>query len=247
MDAGVLVDAGQQATPTLAALEASIAPRPSAGGEQLGARFSASWALTLRNLRQLWSWGMLASVVLLPGSYLLGANSAHTLARRAASGEVANAAPIVVEALPPSYPVEIRVEPADAQIALDGAPPAVGQLAARLLRNGLLHELRVTAPGFIPTSIRFVDVAPPTQVRLDPLSLPDVVCGSAVIPASADGADEAGAKVSRRAGGAHDVVRKRRKMETGSARPQTESPGPVPDPAQIQVLDAPEPVIEVIN
>jgi Domain of unknown function (DUF4388) len=247
IDAGVLVDAGQQATPTLAALEASIAPRSAAGGQALAARWSSSWAATLHQVRQFWGWGVLATVVLVPGAYLLGANSAHTLARRAPSAEEPSAVRAVVEALPPSYPVEIQVEPADAQIALDGAQPVVGHLETHLLRNGLVHELRVTAPGFIPSSSRFVDAAPPTQLRLDPLSLPDVVCGSPVSPASSDEEEGANTKLSRRAGGAHDAARRERRTETGSARPQTRGPGPLLNKPQIQVLDRQEPVIDVIN
>ncbi|MEO8185709.1 MAG: DUF4388 domain-containing protein [Deltaproteobacteria bacterium] len=210
-DAGVLVDAGQQPAPPLAA--------------------SAPRATPLRRGTQLW--GVLAALALVPASYLLGASSARTLARPAASVTEPLIAATVVEVVPASYLIQLQVEPAAAQITLDGEQVSVGHLEASLPRNGLVHELRVTAPGFIPTSIRFLDAAPPPQLRLEPLSPPSSASESPVVSASSDEQGQAGAKLYRKAAGAR--------------RPHTRGPSPTLKRRQLQGLERQEPVVEVIN
>ena len=232
IDSGVLVDAGPQATPTLAAVEASIAPRPAPNGQALAARWGESGAAALRQIRQFWLPVVLAALVLVPGGYLFGASSGQPLAQRAAGAAPSSTAPALVEAAPRSYPVQVQVEPADAQMVLDGEPPAQGHLEARLLHNGRVHELRVTASGFIPTSLRFLDTAPPQQLRLEPLSPP--VCACDTPSGSASPEEQAG--VSRK------LYRR-----GGRGRVQTRGPVPAAKGPQLESLEPREPVVEVIH
>jgi hypothetical protein len=232
IDAGVLVDEGPRATPTLAAVEASIAPRPTHNRQTLAAR-GASWAAALRQVRPFWLSGVLAALVLVPGAYWLGTSSAQRLVQRAARAAEPSAAPALVEAAPPTYTVQVQVEPADAHIVLDGAPPAQGHLEASVLRNGLVHELHVTAPGFIPTSVRFLDTAPPQQLRLEPLPLPAPACDA---PSAAPSSDvEAGAhgKLYRRG--------------SAAVRGQTRAPAPAVKRPQPESHEPREPMVELIK
>ena len=211
IDAGVLEDAGTQPAPPLAA--------------------SAPRARPLHRSTGLW--GVLVALVLVPGSYLLGASSARTLERPAASVTEPLTAAAVVEVVPASYLIQLQVEPAAAQISLDGEQVAVGQLEASLPRNGRVHELRVTAPGFIPTSIRFLDAAPPPQLRLEPLSPPSSASEAPVVSASPDEEVQASTKLYRKAAGAR--------------RPHTRGSSPTMKRRQLQGLERQEPVVDVIN
>jgi hypothetical protein len=90
--------------------------------------------------------------------------------------------------------LELQVEPAGAEIVLDGAHIATGSFTTRLPRDGSSHELRVSAPGFIDARIWFIDAAPPRQLRLEPL--PAASNGDSAV---VTGAVEAAARVSARA------------------------------------------------
>ena len=79
------------------------------------------------------------------------------------------AAPTPVSAEPATYAVVVRAYPLDATLEIDGQDIGAGFYRTRLPRDGSLHELRVSAAGFIPARILFVDAAPPLDVRLDPL------------------------------------------------------------------------------
>jgi hypothetical protein len=52
---------------------------------------------------------------------------------------------------------------------LDGRKLSTGQVNAVLPKDGRAHELRVAAEGYAPTTVLFVDAAPPGQVQLESL------------------------------------------------------------------------------
>jgi len=60
------------------------------------------------------------------------------------------------------------VEPAGAELWLDGTWLATGELSVILVRNGRTHELRIVAPDHRPQTFLFCDAAPPRAVRLEP-------------------------------------------------------------------------------
>lgn len=83
-----------------------------------------------------------------------------------------------------AYAVAIRPWPPDAELELDAQPLGRGAWAASLPRDGRAHELSISAPGFISTRVFFLDVAPPTDIRLAPL--PESWAPPLPMPASAE-------------------------------------------------------------
>jgi serine/threonine protein kinase len=77
-----------------------------------------------------------------------------------------------------SFEVEVATQPAEAIVALDGKMVAIGRYFARLRRDGVEHELRVTADGWNPVSVRFRDEAPPKQIHLERAAPPPPVASA---------------------------------------------------------------------
>jgi uncharacterized protein DUF4388/transposase len=73
---------------------------------------------------------------------------------------------------PETYEIDTSVEPAHAELWLDGSNAGVGRLRRELLRDGQAHSLRVAAEGFAPTTLLFADAPPPGHIRLEPLRAP---------------------------------------------------------------------------
>jgi serine/threonine-protein kinase len=69
----------------------------------------------------------------------------------------------------PSFVVDVRVTPEGAEIVLDGIVATVGHLRRSLPRDGAIHALRVSAPGYVPETFRFADVPPPREITLERL------------------------------------------------------------------------------
>lgn len=65
--------------------------------------------------------------------------------------------------------VTIEVEPPTAEIWLDGTHAGTGRLEQPPIRDGLVHQLRFTAPGYASKSLYFRDSPRPGTVRLEPL------------------------------------------------------------------------------
>ncbi|HVZ37057.1 MAG TPA: DUF4388 domain-containing protein, partial [Polyangiaceae bacterium] len=125
-----------------------------------------------------WIWAALAAVAMtIPAAYVLGTRAAQ-VQRAPTETAPAPAAP-AREAVASSYLVEVQVEPAEAELQLDGGAPVTGHLRVSLERNGATHELRARAPGFVPARIAFADVAPIAQLRLEPLASAGVCPGAA--------------------------------------------------------------------
>jgi Domain of unknown function (DUF4388)/Transposase len=76
------------------------------------------------------------------------------------------------EASARSFQVDSSVEPRHAELWLDGVQVGVGQLRRELQRDGIPHSLRIVATGYAPTTLLFVDAAPPAHIELEMLSPP---------------------------------------------------------------------------
>lgn len=80
-----------------------------------------------------------------------------------------NGADVPTAAIEPSegsYPVQVIVEPAHAELWLDGTRMATGELSIVLGRTGQTHELRIAAPDHQPQTLLFRDTPPQLAVRL---------------------------------------------------------------------------------
>jgi hypothetical protein len=69
--------------------------------------------------------------------------------------------------------VDITVSPREAEIALDGARVGRGTLVQELATTNQPHTLRVSAPGYEPQTISFIDAPPPRSITL--ARLPEAV------------------------------------------------------------------------
>jgi uncharacterized protein DUF4388 len=140
-------------------------------------------AIGQRNFRWLGSTLLMALIVSLAA--WLGAKSSvstQTLAlaplpptaptATVASGAAATAG--AGAAAPDTYAVAVRAYPLDATLEVDGRDIGSGFYHTRLPRDGTLHELRISAAGFVPARILFVDAPPPLDVRLEPLPVPQL-------------------------------------------------------------------------
>jgi hypothetical protein len=174
--------------------EPAPAPRAAPGDDPAGSRVlpvSFAWPqereIGQRNYRWVGSTLLMALVVSLAA--WLGAKSSVS-SQALALAPVPASAPAPVAAEPDSYAVVVRAYPLDATIEVDGRDIGSGIYRTRLLRDGTLHELRVSAGGFVPARILFVDAAPPLDIRLDPLPAPRIAepAEDEAAPAAAVGA-----------------------------------------------------------
>lgn len=67
---------------------------------------------------------------------------------------------------PEEYVLRVEATPPEATLSVDGRPLGVGRLEARYPRNGAAHVLLVSAPGWDPQQITFVDAPPEGVIRL---------------------------------------------------------------------------------
>ncbi|HVZ32199.1 MAG TPA: DUF4388 domain-containing protein [Polyangiaceae bacterium] len=66
--------------------------------------------------------------------------------------------------------VDLQPEPSDAEVWLDGKLAGTGPQALRLARDGRLHEVRVSAEGYVSQTLLFTDRPPAGRVALSPLA-----------------------------------------------------------------------------
>jgi hypothetical protein len=170
VESGHLVDAGLRPTlpraprPPLVPIGRSVEGtlRPLVASSTPPARAAASTGLAS------WVWAAAAVLALTPAGYLLGSQTRRApepAAPAALLPGLAVAAPITD---PSVFELDLRVEPAEAEIWLDRDQASIGQLHAELARDGRPHELRVEAAGFQPLTILFVDTPPPRELKLEP-------------------------------------------------------------------------------
>lgn len=98
-----------------------------------------------------------------------GPSEVHQTARALTPEPAAPAAPpSASQPSPDAYPVQVIVEPPGAELWLDGAWMATGQMSIVLERTGQTHELRIAAPDHQPRTLLFRDTPPQLAVRLLP-------------------------------------------------------------------------------
>jgi serine/threonine-protein kinase len=103
--------------------------------------------------------------------FVLGRGAPASVGPPAPAPAVAVAAPPAREP-PRSLRIELAVDPREADIELDGLPVAKGQLKKEMVADGRSHALRISAPGFEPQILSFVDAPPPPSVTLRRLAAP---------------------------------------------------------------------------
>jgi hypothetical protein len=94
--------------------------------------------------------------------------SAQPFAAAVAPSAPREAFPSALDLRDASYPVQVMVDPATAELWLDGTRLSIGELSIVLARNGRTHELRITAPEHRSQTFLFRDNSPPRAVRLQP-------------------------------------------------------------------------------
>jgi hypothetical protein len=184
VEAGYLIETGARVPPSFSA-QAS-APADATASEaapptrESARPFTISVAPpepeTWRRGAAQWIWAALAAITMtIPAAYVLGTRAAQVPGAAVQTAAAAPAGP-ARQAAPASYLLDMQIEPAEAELQLDGSTPVPGHLRVSLERNGAAHELRASAPGYIPARIVFADVAPLTMLRLEPLPSPPGAC-----------------------------------------------------------------------
>jgi hypothetical protein len=186
-------------------------PEPSESSAPSVVPIAFAWPHERTPQRSSWRWAMstLAMGLLVSCAAWLGAQASADKAPAAAPTVL----PPPAAPVPSMYPVAIRTYPLEAEVRVDGRVVGRGVWTANMPRDGAIHELRVSADGFVPTRIVFVDTSPPLDIRLEPL------------PASAILDTSAGPTASSAAGGSGAVEvaasRPRRKRSAGSSGGKT--------------------------
>jgi hypothetical protein len=136
-------------------------------------------------------------------------------------------------ALEESYPVSVQAHPMGATLQVDGHDLGTSFWQARLPRDGASHELRVTAAGFVPARILFVDTPPPADVHLDPLPPP------AMLPV-------VNAEPSAPAAPSQAVAPRPRRRAT-AARQSRDSAARSAPPPDLQAIRKKKPQVQIID
>lgn len=238
-DAGVLVDAGCSVAPGRAegSSAASEPARPDAHEHSSTAPLEVEQrqlpGSSARPLPPL-GYAALAALILVSSGYAFGTRAARSRAAATPASATAPVAPLE-RSRPESFMLELQVDPAGAEIVLDGSHIATGSFTTRLPRDGSSHELRVSAPGFIDTRIWFIDAAPPKQLRLERLPASNSDTAAATAPA------EAAARVSPRA------TRGRKALRSELSEPPETSPKAESATAPSPAGDRATPVVRLIE
>lgn len=164
-------------------------------------------------------WVALAALALVPVAFWLGekASAAYPpsapvhVTAAATKSSVAVACPPPPVSTPASFSVALRVEPAEAELWLDGQNVGRGSFERIFSRDGTKHELRALADGFVPAQIWFSDVAPPAELHLAPLP-------AAVAPPPAIGRGSAEPGDARAPGKRKPSARKASRVTTPAQR-----------------------------
>ena len=172
-------------------------------------------------------------------------------------------APLTAAPEPASYEVDTVVEPAHAELWLDGLKVGVGRLRRELPHDGQAHSLRVVAEGHAPTTVLFRDAPPPNHVRLEPLSAapssaaPPSAAPPSAAPSSAPAPRDASPPEAPRA--VLPASRPRRSSavpphatERTTERPRpaergASPPGEAPAAPRVQIIEPTTPVVRIIE
>jgi hypothetical protein len=149
--------------------ESEAGPRTSSSGLPISFVWHSEQEQRSVNLR----WAVSTLVMVLAVSLAAWVGAAVSNAPPAPAAAPPPVSSAVLQARPvDTYAVEVRTYPPDAALEIDGLAVGAGHWFARYTKDSATHELRITAPGYIPARILFVDTPPPLQVRLDPLLAP---------------------------------------------------------------------------
>jgi hypothetical protein len=207
------------------------------------------------NARWFASTAMMAGVVALAAWY--GANAALASAAAMLSSTIPSVAPgperaashASLEAAPPerppTYDVSLRAQPPHAMLELDGTDIGAGNWTARFPRDGAPHELRITAAGFVPARILFIDSPPPSEVQLEPMPAPALPVAPEVEAAASLAKDTASATAKavpptpRRRVPRRGATASPRRAEPKLVRPEPSiaSSPPQKKKPQVQIID----------
>jgi serine/threonine protein kinase len=156
--------------------ESTSLPPPDDDAIRTGGEFARTkgWATTSPR-RAIWRGGAVAAVTLVIATVALFARDATR-------------APPAVAFTPPAriasvFHVDLRVDPPNARVRLDGDGPGATPFARDLPQDGRAHSLSIEADGFEPLVLSFRDVPPPKDVALKPL--PSLPPGAPTVASSA--------------------------------------------------------------
>jgi hypothetical protein len=142
------------------------------------------------------------------------------------------------------YDVAVSAHPPQATLELDGTDIGPGSWTARFPRDGTPHELRITAAGFVPALIVFIDSPPPAEVHLQPMPAP----APPVAPEGEFAASSA-SDVTSAATKASPAAAKRRAPRRGGASParRLDARTVRPEPATALPLQNRKPQVQIID
>jgi uncharacterized protein DUF4388 len=123
------------------------------------------------SVRGRWVWSVVAAGLLVSGAAWSWTRAATYMAAPSPAGAARGlaVAPETRPAMAQSYVVATRANPSHAEMWLDGRKLTSGHVNTVLAKDGRAHELRVAAEGYAPTTVLFVDAAPPGLVQLEGL------------------------------------------------------------------------------
>ncbi len=75
-------------------------------------------------------------------------------------------APTAGPAVMGDFGMAISADPPHATIEMDGRSVGIGAYAARFVRDGVTHRIRVSCVGYLPQEISFTDAPPPGRISL---------------------------------------------------------------------------------
>jgi uncharacterized protein DUF4388 len=208
-----LVEASAAADPvrSTSSSESEAGPRSSNSGLPISFVWHSEQEQRSVNLR--WAVSTLVMVLTVSLAAWVGAGVSKAPAEPAPAPPAVSSAALQARPVD-TYAVEVRTYPADAALEIDGLAVGAGHWFARYTKDGATHELRITAPGYIPARILFVDTPPPLQVRLDPL-----LALAATEPPTPSVAGEVSAAGARDVSGAARADRQRKKPGSQRRRP----------------------------
>jgi hypothetical protein len=211
----------------------SVRGEPAHGADSTAAPIASAWPQTStpssRSSR--WAASTLATGLLVAGAAWFGAR--------------ASIATLPAAAAPPPYSIAVRTDPVEAELRVDGQFAGRGAWAAKMPRDGSAHELLVSADGFAPVRVIFVDTPPPLEVKLEPqptVLMPTAEVAEPAAPQPEDRVSPIDAAPAPRA----PAQRRKRVAPASGARggnpapPSTKAHRPAKKQPFVQIIDADE-------
>jgi len=157
---------------------------------------------------------------------------------------------------PSRFVIDSSTEPSHADLWLDGVPVGKGSVRRELPRDGMPHELRVTAEGHAPTTLLFVDAPPRAFIALEKLA-PPLPAEPVLAPGPLPPRAELAPPPPRPAPAEPAAPRPRRAPTPGITQKERAAPAPekaaaTPPPQRanlprVQIIEDDTPVVQVIE